>query len=294
MESDDDFKLNKRKAHNKADNKREVLVVKYPIRRTNTKKKFKASKVNMTNARKFIMDKKTIVEQEVHLPDIQSPAPIEPTTVYATEAEIQLAHYEDKIKFAARELIDLRILLQEKDTLLAEKEESVRLAHSMENIARKELKYSNDHILLLQSRINNLETYLHMSALEYEESTATICEQEATISELNARHLETTRNHNNAMRQLVASHQLKIDLLLEKLNSSHKDTKDVAEAILKMKELDTNLKMKELEAYDPLPEIKNLARYIRENYIWANPICSNSFIGPRLEMEPDDKQNELF
>jgi hypothetical protein len=53
-----------------------------------------------------------------------------------------LAHYEDKIKFAARELNDLQILLQEKDTILAEKEETARLANSMENIARSELKYS--------------------------------------------------------------------------------------------------------------------------------------------------------
>jgi len=40
MESDDDFKLSKRKAHNEADNKRDNLVEDYPIRRTlNTKKK---------------------------------------------------------------------------------------------------------------------------------------------------------------------------------------------------------------------------------------------------------------
>jgi ATP-dependent Zn protease len=58
-----------------------------------------------------------------------------------------------------------------------------------------------------------------------------------------ARHLETTKNHNNAIKQVVASHQQKIDLLVK----NHKDTKDVAEALLKMKEL---------EAYDPLPEIK--------------------------------------
>jgi hypothetical protein len=159
MKSDAEFKLKKRKAYNKADNKREILVEEYPIRQTrtthklNTKKKVKAGKGNMENARKFVKNIKTIVEPEVHPPDIQSPAPIEATAVYATEADVQLAHYEDKIKFAARESIDLHILLQEKDTFLAEKEESARLAHSMENIARKELKYSNDHILLLQSRI---------------------------------------------------------------------------------------------------------------------------------------------
>ena len=99
---------------------------------------------------------------------------------------------------------DLQILIQEKDTLLAEKEESARLAHSMENIARKELESSEEHILLLQSRIKNLEISLRMSAVEYEGSIATICEQEATILELDARHLETTKNHNNAMKQVEA------------------------------------------------------------------------------------------
>ena len=115
------------------------MVEDYPIRRTlnttlNTKKKAKAGKDNAAKARKLkFKNIKTIVEPEVHPPDIQAPAPIEATAVYATEAEIQLAHYEDKIKFAARELKDLQILIQEKDTLLAEKEESARLAHSMEN-----------------------------------------------------------------------------------------------------------------------------------------------------------------
>ena len=87
---------------------------------------------------------------------------------------------------------------------MAEKEESARLAHSMENIARKELESSEEHILLLQSRIKNLEISLRMSAVEYEGSIATICEQEATIFELDARHLETTKNHNNAMKQVEA------------------------------------------------------------------------------------------
>ena len=80
------------------------------------------------------------------------------------------------------------------------KEESARLANSMENIARSELKYSEDHILVESTTLR----YLYESALEYEGSIATICEQEATILELDARHLETTKNHNNAMKQVEA------------------------------------------------------------------------------------------
>ena len=83
MESDDDFKLSKRKAHNEADNKRDNLVEDYPIRRTlnttlNTKKKVKAGKDNAAKARKSkFKDIKTIVEPEVPNPlEIQSPVSI--------------------------------------------------------------------------------------------------------------------------------------------------------------------------------------------------------------------------
>jgi hypothetical protein len=75
MESDDGFKLSKRKAHNEADNKREILVEEYPIRQTrtsdklNTKKKVKAGKDNAAKARKSkFKDIKTIVEPEVPKP----------------------------------------------------------------------------------------------------------------------------------------------------------------------------------------------------------------------------------
>jgi len=48
-----------------------------------------------------------------------------------------------------RESIDLHILLQEKDTLLAEKEESARLANSMENIACTQATSFIDHRFLM-------------------------------------------------------------------------------------------------------------------------------------------------
>jgi stalled ribosome alternative rescue factor ArfA len=44
MESDDDFKLSKRKAHNEAGNKRDNLVEEYPIRQTRTSDKLNTKK----------------------------------------------------------------------------------------------------------------------------------------------------------------------------------------------------------------------------------------------------------